>query len=122
MNVLDSSALLAFLQGEPGAAEVMTALATGSACAAVNWSEVAKKIPYHGGDWPLARSILESYGLVIEPVTAEDAEAAAALWRSHPALSLADRCCLALAQRLDADVLTTDQAWGGVTIRVRLVR
>jgi PIN domain nuclease of toxin-antitoxin system len=27
-------------------------------------------------------------------------------------LSLADRLCLALGDRLDADVLTADQAWG----------
>jgi PIN domain nuclease of toxin-antitoxin system len=34
------------------------------------------------------------------------------MWRPGSGLSLGDRLCLALAQRLDADVLTADRAWG----------
>ncbi len=42
----------------------------------------------------------------------------------HKGLSLADRACLALGQRLDLPVLTTDRAWEGLEleVEVRLVR
>lgn len=121
MNVFDASALLAYLQGEEGAAVVETALETGGACGAANWSEVAQKVRSHRRDWALARSLLLSYDLVVEPVTADDAEQAAAAWREGRGLSLADRLCLALGDRLDAPVLTADRSWGD-TGRVRQVR
>ena len=54
-----------------------------------------------------------SYGVRIEPVTAGDAEWAARRRRSGEGLSLADRLCLALAERLDTEVFTADTAWAG---------
>lgn len=113
MNVLDASALLAFLQGEAGASAVEAALESGGAyCGAANWSEIAQKIRAHGRNWDLSRSLMAVYGLEIEPVTAEDAEWAAQRWIRDEGLSLADRLCMALAHRLDADVLTADRTWG----------
>jgi PIN domain nuclease of toxin-antitoxin system len=109
--VLDASAVLAFLQGEPGAGEVEAALEAGAACGAANWSEVAQKVAQHGADWALAKAALANYGLAIEPVTAADAEAAAALWQAAPQLSLGGRLCLGLAGRLGSPALTTDRAW-----------
>lgn len=110
MSVLDASALLAFLQGEPGADLVEDLLgATESVCGAANWSEVAQQVRQRGGDWELARALLLSYGLVIEPVLEVDAEAAAELWASQPHLSLGDRLCLALARRLAREVVTADR-------------
>ena len=110
--VLDASAILAFLQGEDGASEVDTALEAGALCGAVNWSEVAQKVLSAGRDWDLARALLQSYGLRIEPVVVADAEWAARRWTRSEGLSLADRLCLALAERVDADVLTADRHWG----------
>jgi PIN domain nuclease of toxin-antitoxin system len=110
--VLDASAVLAFLQQERGSDAVEQAMADAAACGAANWSEVAQKIHARGRDWGLARALLLSYGLTIEPVTAEDAETAAAAWGDRPELALGDRLCLALAERLDATVLTADRAWG----------
>jgi ribonuclease VapC len=121
MNVFDSSALLAFLQGEDGAAGTEEALEAGGACGAANWSEVAQKVRSHGRNWDLARSLLASYGLRVEAVTAADAEWAARRWVRGEGLSLADRLCLALADRLDADVWTADQAWG-TGKRIRQIR
>jgi ribonuclease VapC len=121
MNVFDASALLTFLQGEPGAGEVERALKAGGACGAANWSEVAQKIRAHGRNWDLSRALLASYGLQVEPVTAGDAEWAARRWTAGEGLSLADRLCLALGDRLDADILTADQAWG-TTGRIRQIR
>ena len=112
MIVFDASALLAFLRDEPGASTVEESLLAGGACSAANWSEVAQQVRGRGGQWLPARSLLLSYALELEPVTAEDAEIAAEMWRPGSGLSLGDRLCLALAQRLDADVLTADRAWG----------
>ena len=121
MNVFDASALLTFLQGEQGAAQVEQALNDGGVCGAANWSEVAQKIRAHGRNWDLSRALLASHGLRIEAVTADDAEWAARRWKPREGLSLADRLCLSLGERLDADVLTADRAWGTAG-RIRQVR
>ncbi len=112
MNVFDASALLAFLQGETGAAHVEGALQAGGCCGAANWSEVAQKVRAHRRSWVLARSLLASYGVSIEPVTEADAEWAAGRWAPGEGLSLADRLCMALGERLDAAVWTADGSWG----------
>jgi ribonuclease VapC len=110
--VLDASALLAFAQGEPGAERVEEALVAGAACGAANWSEVAQKVIAAERDWSLVKALLTSYAIDIQPVTANDAEWAASQWRRGEALSLADRLCLALTERLNTIVLTADTAWG----------
>ena len=65
-----------------------------------------------GADWPLVTSTLIGFGVVVEPVTADDAERAATLWSPGSGLSLADRLCLATGQRLGAHVWTADCSWG----------
>ncbi|HEX5947101.1 MAG TPA: PIN domain-containing protein [Acidimicrobiales bacterium] len=110
--VLDASALLTFLQGEDGSDIVETALAGDPRCGTANWSEVAQKVLAAGRDWSLVRALLTSYPITVDPVTIDDGEWAANRWRRGEGLSLADRLCLALAERLDADVLTSDTAWG----------
>ena len=121
MNVFDASALLTFLQGERGAPDVEEALRDGGACGAANWSEVAQKVRAHGRNWDLSRSLLASYGVRVEAVTAGDAEWAARRWAPGEGLSLADRLCMALGQRLDADIWTADHAWG-TGGRIRQIR
>lgn len=113
MNVFDASALLAYLRAEAGSDVVRAELERGGVCGAANWSEVAQKVRAAGADWVLARSLLLSYDLTVEPVRLEDAEAAASMWRRGSGLSLADRLCLALAARLDATAWTADTGWGG---------
>lgn len=120
-RVLDASAILAFLVGEPGAELTEKALEAGAACSTVDWSEVAQKVRAAGADWPVAASLLASYGLAVQDATLEDAERAAQLWERGRGLSLADRFCLALADRLDAEVFTADAAWGS-SGRVRQIR
>lgn len=71
--------------------------------------------------WPEARSLLLAFGLRVEPVLIADAERAAALWRRGSGLSLADRCCLALRDRVDGIAWTADTAWAGLD-GVRLIR
>jgi len=114
VNVFDSSALLAYLQSEPGAATVRDRLGEGGVCSAANWSEVAQKLDASTFSWPSARALLLGFALTIEPVTMHDAEWAAHQWSRTAPLSLADRLCLALGSRLDADVLTADLQWRGM--------
>lgn len=109
--VFDASALLALLRGEAGAQEVHELLSHGGACGAANWSEVAQKVTAAGADWGIASAVLLSYPLTVEPVGIADAESAAATWRRGSGLSLGDRLCLALAERLRAVAVTADGAW-----------
>lgn len=119
---LDASALLAVLQGEPEGASVTRRLAA-AAMSAVNWSEVVQKAEQHGLPTSGLRSDLEAVGLRIAPFAAEDAEQVAALWpvTARARLSLADRACLALGQRLGLEVVTKDHAMGSVPHGVTVV-
>lgn len=53
-SVIDASALLALLQDENGADEVVEAIAAGAAISTVNHSEVLAKLAEHGQPplWP----------------------------------------------------------------------
>lgn len=119
--VLDASAALAWLREEPGADQVDAAL-DGGVISTVNASEAAQKLIHNGADGSRAMSQLVGLGLTLTPFTGDDALAAAELWprtRTH-GLSLADRACLALAQRLQRPVLTSDQAWKQLDLNIEL--
>ncbi|MDR1633408.1 MAG: PIN domain-containing protein [Bifidobacteriaceae bacterium] len=119
--VVDASALLAYLFGETGKDAVRDRLRRGGAvCSAANWSELAQKVGQKGKDWSLAKGLL-SRRVNVVPVTQADAEAAARLWPSHPELSLGDRLCLALRQRLAVPAVTADLGWAGLD-GVELIR
>ena len=119
--VLDASTVLAFVQDEPGAEVVEAALDGQAICGAANWSEIAQKVLSAGRDWDLVRALLMSYEFEVAPVVVEDAEWAAGRWTPGEGLSLADRLCLALGERVDGEVLTADVTWGS-TGRVRQIR
>ena len=119
--VLDASALLAWLQDEPGAEVVEAELASG-AISSLNWSEMLQKSLAHGVDVAGLREDMEALGLVIMPFDADDAEQAARLWSPGSGLSLADRACLALGLRHGVPVWTADRTWRrtalGATVHV----
>lgn len=123
--VLDASALLAYLQDEPGSDAVENLLLE-SVLSSVNWAEVVQKSIAGGVDVDGLRDDLECLGLMILPFTPEEADVAGRLWRQtrQYGLSLGDRACLSLALRMSAPVLTTDRAWAnlGLTLEVRVVR
>lgn len=130
-SVLDASALLAHLNEEPGAVVVREAMEAGAAISVANWAEVLTKLAERGEDPEVAVAEMKGAGLVgavvtIEPITEVDCIAIARLRRSTKAqgLSLADRACLALAERLGAQAVTADREWGKAAVgaRVRVIR
>lgn len=119
--VLDASALLTLMHDEPGADRVEAAL-VGARVSAVNWAEVVQKALWLEVDSTWLREGIIDVGVVVEPFTVDQAEAAAHLWRrtrSH-GLSLADRACLALAQDYQCPVLTADRAWHALDVGLEI--
>jgi len=116
---IDASALLAMLFAEPGAETVADVIASGAATSAVNLSEVATVLARHHRD-PAAILGPVREQLDVEPFTDADALAAAALCpeTAGKGLSLGDRACLTLAQRLDAPAVTADHAWAELELDI----
>ncbi|GAA4169856.1 type II toxin-antitoxin system VapC family toxin [Gryllotalpicola koreensis] len=120
--VFDASALIALLKREPGWESVERALTAGGFCGAANLAEVAQKVRFFGFQWETVWSFLRSYGLTVVPILEADALRAALLWKPRENFSLADRLCLALADRLELPALTADTAWKGKHPRAQLIR
>lgn len=121
--VLDASALLAWLQAEPGGELIESELAS-AAISSLNWSEVLQKSLAHGVEISGLRADMEALGLRILPFDASDAELAARLGAPGSGLSLADRACLALGLRHGVPVWTADRMWAQVSwdVPVRVIR
>lgn len=112
--VLDASAILAYLQQEPGAGRVESLLLDQRCLLlTVNLTEVLTRL----ADWnvPLAEAEQHLVGmdLVIVPFDLSLARLAAELRPATRALglSLGDRACLALARSSAATAVTADRAW-----------
>ncbi len=123
--VLDASALLCLLADEPGADRVGQRLAAGAYISAVNWAEVLTKIVDIGEEpGKIARELEEAGvaggGLEIVPLTQDDALAVARLRQTTKqlGLSLGDRACLALAERLELPAVTTDRTWLNLNLKI----
>ena len=125
MTVLDASALLAFLLGEPGAQMVAPLLAE-SCLSTVNLAEVIGQFERQGRSGAGLAEQLILAGVELVPFSVAEAELAAALLPQTRAagLSLGDRACLALALARGVRVLTADRAWAGVSLglTIRFIR
>ena len=123
--VLDASALLALLKGEPGAERVAEALERGAYLSAVNLAEVLSKLADWGEDPAEAQARMAQVGLLgaaveVLPFTGEDALEVArlrALTRAY-GLSFGDRACLALARRLGLPALTVERSWAELDLGI----
>jgi ribonuclease VapC len=126
-SVVDASALLAYLHDEDGADVVADAVAQGTYVSSVNLAEVLARFALAGAAPDELAEDLTARGLLglavrVEPFTQADAIETARLrpLTRDLGLSLADRACLALARRLDLQVLTSDQAWAQANLEVPL--
>ena len=110
--ILDASALLAYLQKEPGSDAVKSVLRE-AIMSTVNWAEVVQKARVGKVDTTGLRDDLEMLGLELEPFSSTQAELAGELWERTRklGLSLGDRACLAVGLERGAGVYTTDRAW-----------
>ncbi len=115
--VLDASALLAYLQDEPGS-DVVDGVLSESVMSSVNWAEVVQKSIAAGVNVDGMFDDLQALGLRVEAFTPEDGELAGRLWEQtrQAGLSLGDRACLSLGLRLGVPVLTSDRAWASLNL------
>ncbi|MCA9232486.1 MAG: type II toxin-antitoxin system VapC family toxin [Planctomycetales bacterium] len=119
--VLDASALIALMRRERGADRVEAAIGD-AVISAVNYSEVCKKAVEQGGRVDFVASFVDGLSIAVIPFDREMAAVSAALYsetKSH-GLSFADRACLALGERMKAEVLTAEQKWKLLTVATKI--
>lgn len=119
--VLDSSAVLALFQNEPGSAKVGPVI-FGALLSAVNLSEIYSKLIQKGLPGPLSWNRIVGLQCDIWPFTAEQGRVAAELIQTtRPfGLSLGDRACLALAIEHNARVYTADRNWKNLSLGIEI--
>jgi PIN domain nuclease of toxin-antitoxin system len=120
--VLDASALLAVLQGEPGSDQWKYAV-VGAPISAVNFSEVVAKLLDIPMPLPGVESVLDPLSLDVVAFSGVHAVVAAQLRAptKYLGLSIGDRACLALAKVLGRRALTAERAWKSVDVGVTIV-
>jgi ribonuclease VapC len=123
--VLDSSALLAFIQAEPGG-EAVAGVVGEALMSSVNLAEVVTKLVERTGSLEIARTALGMATVDVVDFDRPQAEQAGLLVKNTRSygLSLGDRACLALAMRESVPVLTADRIWAKLqlNVEVRLIR
>ena len=123
--VLDASAVLALLNGEPGHEAVAEAIPE-AVLNAVNLSEVVAKLGEKG--MPEEAIATAMAGLEIQIIPFDEASAYETARLRAPSkslgLSLGDRACLALGRQLSLPVLTADKSWSksDIGLEVRVMR
>jgi ribonuclease VapC len=123
--VLDSSAILAVLNAEPGA-DAVAAMLDDALISTVNYAEVVAKLVEHGSNQAQACAALQAIALTavdFDLALAQRTGALRAPTRKR-GLSLGDRACLSLAEREGVPAVTGDRNWLGAvsTVEVRVFR
>ena len=125
--VLDASALLALLKGEPGGAKVASVIAD-AAISVVNLSEVVSHFVRVGMPIGEVEDMLNALPYTVIAADANLAWEAGRLRAdtAEAGLSLGDRFCLALAKRDGLPAWTADKVWktiaGAANVKVVLIR
>ena len=120
--VADASAILAALKNEPFS-NVDPRLLVGATVSAVNVCEVLSKLHDDGLNEEQAQAAVAVMDLRVVPFDGLQARTAARL-RSitrHAGLSLGDRACLALADRLGYPVVTADRVWASLEVGIEII-
>jgi len=122
--VLDASALLALVLNEPGRSVVAAAVGAGAGAVigTVNLSEVVAKLRENGATEAAIHLALDPLAITVANFDTDLAYAAGFLRPATRAvgLSMSDRACLALAQRLSLPVLTADRAWASLSLGITI--
>ena len=122
--VLDASAILAVIGGDPGAEKLTPDLLARAVGSAVNLSEVQAKLVSRG--WPFEQAWEDATSPVRQVLAFDEAQARVAgdlaTQTRHLGLSLGDHACLALGIALKVPVYTAEKAWKklnvGITVHV----
>ena len=124
-HILDASAVLAFLNREPGG-DIAAARFETAAMSVINAVEVGTKLMDKGMACEKAWEALQLLAIDLVEVDVELARATTALRETtrHKGLSLADRACIATAISRKATVVTADRAWAELDLScsVELIR
>jgi ribonuclease VapC len=125
--VVDASAILALVLGEPGASWLESRIDRCGLCV-VNLEEVLVRLTRGHGDLRVELDDVMRLGIKTLPFDVDDAIGTAALWPHlvDRGLSLGDRACLWTATRRRVPAITADGAWtvrpdGSVPKRSKLV-
>jgi PIN domain nuclease of toxin-antitoxin system len=120
--VADASAVIALLVGEPFTRFEPSRL-TNASISAVNLSEVLTRLHEIGMPENDAASTLGRLNLRVIVFDEPQARATARLRpiTRRAGLSLGDRACLALGERLGYPVVTADRVWAGLDVGVEIV-
>lgn len=127
-TVLDASALLAMLFGEPGMEEMRTLFHKAAAAdkplliTAVNWAEVLNRITRREGaaGREAAKDLASSGAIEIVAVDANLAEVAVA-YKADDRLGLADAFAAALARSRKAELVTADREFKSVDGEIKII-
>ena len=125
--VLDASALLALLLGEPGAEKVRAVL-DGALVGAVNLAEIVSHYAKLGASRSDIEAMLTPLPVRVVPVDVVLSYEAGMLrpLTLPGGLSLGDRYCLALAKREQIPAMTAERRWpdiaGAAGVKVELIR
>lgn len=115
--MLDSSAVIAVLRREPGAAIVERYLSD-ALISAVTLQEIVKVLLSDGALQDVAHAMIDPLNLNVAAHEVDDAWAAALLWKATKSKGsgLGDRTCMALAIKEGVPAVTTDKAWAELSI------
>ena len=112
LAVVDASAVIALILGEPGAESVETIIAD-CAITTVNLAEVVGYLARNGAAETAIREMVDALRMETVPLDRELAYAVGVLLPATrvAGLSLGDRACLSLAHRRGVKAITTDRSW-----------
>lgn len=125
--VIDSSALIAFLKDESYSSEQLESILPHAVMSSVNACEVATVMIRLGMSLPIIEELIhETIGTIIsfdKKLSLETAK----LWESTKSygLSLGDRACIALGQKLQLPIYTADRIWRKLqleNVEIKLIR